>query len=505
MFEIIHGSHAGRKLEMLGKGQARVLARVDLNVACKRVLSATSKCYLAGIEKEDGGARVSGKVVTRIIYIDEFDGFNSEERTDTFTERLVVKVGGSVSMNAAAIVLETNVTDNAGQSVEVDSVIDLVLVGLVEKETKFVAGITGQAEARRERTKISTFDRAIEERFSADEKLELDKNCMGVLGVDCSACVRDIYVDDGRVTIKGTISANVIAVKNGETAVMHNAVHEFDFSKTVHLSGLTAEDTVFGNVAVAGVAIKAENKIKPELSIEVDLVFNGHVVVTREIEFVKDAFASDFGLNFSSVAAEQTVALQQANLGVDVEGNMTMPGNAPYIARIFTASGAHITSINLGVSDGKVSIEGVLTATVVYECEEKQIHSHEAQVPFSTNVRIEGIGEGFAVQASVSVIVCYIKARRGKELMVDAKLGVSISASQIETCELTAEITQGEAKSRDDSAIVIYSVEAGEGLWEVAKRISMPTAEIIKQNPGCEKGVATGDKIFIYRQQVINF
>ena len=68
MFEPVYGTVTQRKLEMLGKGQARVSARMDLKAACKKVLSSSAKCYLAGIERGDGGeVRVNGKVVTDMI------------------------------------------------------------------------------------------------------------------------------------------------------------------------------------------------------------------------------------------------------------------------------------------------------------------------------------------------------------------------------------------------------------------------------------------------------
>jgi LysM repeat protein len=297
----------------------------------------------------------------------------------------------------------------------------------------------------------------------------------------------------------------VLSIKSGETTTMNSMAHEFDFTKTVHVQGLSAEDTVFGSVAVAGVTVKADNKVKPELNAEIDIAFSGFVLSARDVEYVADAFSFDNALNFTTSSVEHTNALPQANQVVDIEGNMTMPANSPYIARILTSSGAHITGVNIGCADGKVTVEGVVSATVVYECEEKQIHSHDVQVAFNTSVRVEGIGSTFNIQASVGVVTCYIKARRGKELMVDAKLAVSISAAETNTRDMTAEITLGEAKQCDDSAIVIVMPEQGETLWDIAKRIGMPVADIVKQNPNCSQGVNTGDRIFIYRQQVINF
>ena len=182
-----------------------------------------------------------------------------------------------------------------------------------------------------------------------------------------------------------------------------------------------------------------------------------------------------------------------------------MPDSSPYISKILCTTGTNIASVNIVPADNKVTIEGVMNANVVYECDEKMIHHHVSQVPFSTSLKLDGITAGFNVAASVHPMSCNIKARRGRELLVDAKIGIALNAVARSSEKICTDITVGEAKVRDDAAIVIYMVRDKETLWEVAKHLNIPSTEIVKQNPSCANALTAGDRILIYRQAVINF
>jgi len=503
--EVILGTVDQKRMKHFGRGSVKVSTKVELKAAAKKVLSTTASVHGLAVERAEEEFRISGKVTTRVIYIDEFDAFNSEDRTDNFADKIVVRgmeVFGNPSVNAT--ILETVAQDFADMVtlIDVESVVELNLMGLVASEVRFASGVQGDAEVKMQKTKISTFGSMMEEKFSTDERVELDKNCTGVLGVDFRATVRDIDCNDGRVTVKGVVSANVIGVKTTETSVIYNSVHEFDFVKNINMADLSMDDAAIGNIAIGGTKISAENKGKPELVLEVDLVFSGAVVKTREIEFAVDAISFDNYISLTPAEMENMICGPQTNVVADIEGNVIMSNNS-FISRILCVNGAGINGVNIVPADGKVTIEGVLAATVVYECEDKQTHTHRMQVPFSTTVRTEMSGDN--MQVTATVMGCHVKARRGKELLVDAKLGLCIAVTRTEITQVTGNILLGEPKQRDDSAIMIYIVDEVETLWDVAKRINISSNEIIKQNPFVGDGVKPGDKLFIYRQNVVSF
>ncbi|MCL2851181.1 MAG: DUF3794 domain-containing protein [Firmicutes bacterium] len=507
MFEVVYGTKGMRNLEQLTKTQIKVDARLDLKVGVKKILEASSRCYLGEMERTETEVRVSGRVVTRVIYIDETDSFNSEERHDNFSERLILKDGvNASSLSPVAHVIDTRLVDNSNPSaVEVQNIVDVTLLGLVASEIKFVTDLSGDVECKRDRVAVTTFGDMINTRFEVEEVVDIDRACVGILGSDVSASLRDIVVGEGKITLKGVVSANIVGVRSGESTHIYNDVVEFDFSKTITSKIIGLEDMVTGTLMVSNVGVRIENKERVQLVLTAELAFIGHTVVSENLDIVADAFSFTNLLNFGQMDVSGVNVLPQVNTLVDVEGNLTLGEKSPYITKIMSVGASKINSINLVPANDKVTVEGVLQTQIVYECEEKIVHTHLAAVPFSTVVKIDGCSTKHTMQAYASVQFCKVKARRGRELLVDARVSLNLSVSSAVTSVLTSDVVVGDAKITEEGAIMIYTVAQAETLWDVAKRISCRTSEIVAQNPHVEGGLKAGDKLFVYRQQVVNF
>jgi len=140
----------------------------------------------------------------------------------------------------------------------------------------------------------------------------------------------------------------------------------------------------------------------------------------------------------------------------------------------------------------------------VYECEDRQIHSHVAQVPFSFTVKSNGCNSQSSIYANIVPVQCVIKARRGKELLVDAKVSVNMGASNGKDVKIISGAVKGGDRTELGAAIQIHYVGVAETLWDIAKRTSTATSEIIKQNPAIADGMKDGDKIVVYRQRIVS-
>jgi len=504
-FEVVYGTRPLRNLSQIAKAQVKSDTRIE--VSYKKILETSARCFVGEVSHEGNEVRVSGRVVTRVIFIDEMDTFNSQEKTETFNERLVLSNAESVvSVTPNAHLVDTRVTDSSSMHhVEVQNIVDITLLGLISREATFVRDVQGDCESRREKVSVSTFGMRIENRFEVEETIDLDKNCEGVLGTDLSAYIRDIVVGDGKVTVKGAVCVNVVATRRAEELSIFNDMIEFDFSKTITNAQINMNDHVMGQVTITNVTVRAENREKPTLVVTGELCFMGHTVISEEIEQISDAFSFTNLLNFASGNVEGCSALAQHNSVVEIEGNVTMTEKMPFITRVVSVGHSRISSVNIIPVNDKATLEGVMMTNITFECEERVLHSHVVAVPFQATVKMEGITATHSIQTHLSVLSSKVKARRGKELLVDAKLGLSISSTTTKTSTVVADVIVGETIARDDSAILIYTVGENETLWDIAKRIACRTSEILAQNPDAETSLKAGDKIFIYRQQVVNF
>jgi len=241
------------------------------------------------------------------------------------------------------------------------------------------------------------------------------------------------------------------------------------------------------------------------LIVTAEVHFQGATIVAEMTEQVIDAFGYNNVPVMVGANVEVASALPMHNSFIDVEGNLAMPEGTPFITRVASVSGAQVGGVNMVPGSDKATIEGVMTATVTFECEEKQLHLFPVKLPFSAVIKMESLSTAHNIELRLAVLGVKVKARRGKELLVDARLGVTVSAHASATMRVVAEVGLGDVIMPDDSAILIYTVGANETLWDVAKRITVPTAEILRHNPSAEHGLKAGERLFIYRQQVVNF
>jgi len=495
-----------KNLGAIANSQVRVPVRMELQNLCKKVLSTTATCFVTGMEHKDAEIRVNGKVVTRIIFVDEFDGYNSEENTTEFSEKFTPKNAPAGCNPMAGIVATASPKTHKNEADLINAVtcehtVNVALTGLVGKEVSYVHELKGDVEMQTAPASIATYGNNFMEKFEIGETFSLDQNIDGILGTELNAYVREIVVANEKFTIKGVAAVSVAAVKSadGSQSVCGN-LYEFDFAKTFNKKEIHESDIICGSVTVSNLGMKVENRTSPELVIEAELCFNGHSIVRRDINMVTDAFSCDHVLEFAHGTATDTIAVAQTNIIADVEGNVSMPENSPFIGKVLFASSPIVGSVNVKPQEDKVIVEGVLTSHIIYECEEKHVYSHTAEVPFSLTAKIENCTPTHNVSVALAPMSCNVKARRGKELLVDARMGVNLCATANGEVKLTANVTKGAEKAKGNHAITIKIAGAKDTLWDCAKQSSIPTAEILRQNPHAANGITDGDRLVMYKK-----
>jgi LysM repeat protein len=505
--EANNGKYTQKKLVGVGTGQTKVPARLELKTPAKKILGVIPTILVGGVEKRDEECVVNGKVITRVIFIDEMNGFNSEERADEFSTAVKtprgLNIDGVVPM---AQILQTTGDKHAKadgdviNSVSCEHVVNAGVTGLEAREISFVQNVGNNTETKTQEREITTMGECICEKFDVGEVFKLEQNVEGVLGVELNAVVKSVVCKDDKIVLKGLACAGVSVVKStADGQTIQNSAHDFEFTKTFNKK---CAEVICGNILVSDVNIKIEQREKPELVLDATLCFTGYTVQNHTIKAVEDAFSCTHNVDLSHSEITHAVTTPSANTFSDIEGNVTMPAGSPYISRVLWSNVGGVGSINVKPSNDRCTIEGVLNATLVYECEEKQIHSHNVEVPFSIGAKIDGCTNEHTILASVTPIQCNIKARRGRELLVDARVGVNSCGHKHETGEVVSAVTVGAAKEPDTHSIIIHTVQSGETLWQIAKGSCLPTAEIVRQNPGVDAGINAGDKIVMYKRRV---
>lgn len=504
--EVLKENLVEQELVLLDNIQLKMEHKVVLPENAKKIIGVS--CQLLGQNSQVIGNEVllTGNFVTRLVFINEFEKFDSQDFTEAFEKKIAVKAGSETEQIFTQIRLADSKWQLQDNQVVLDNLVAVELQSIKVHDWQVVSDLTGDVEVRKTEHQILTFNSQVTEKFEIVENIELESNCEGVLGVDVNPNLKDITVSGGKINLKGSALVNLTGVKLlDNVSVPYNAIHEIDFSKSVAVNGVTANDFASGVITVNNVEIHIENSQKGAvLVLKLELVFQGCVYCNHKFNCVVDAISFAKELTFQTVQANYVEVLPQVNTTVDIENNINLAPNTPYIAHVLAVEGARVNNLTVNVADGKTMLEGVLAMNLWLENEEHIITGEHYEVPFQTHVRMDNLDRDFTVKATVLPLTVNAKARRGTEILIDAQLSVVVQASTPKQISIVNNLEEGADKIDDGSAIRIYIIGEKENLWDLAKRTNLSCASLLQQNPNLENGCTTGERIVVYRHENVN-
>lgn len=504
--EVLMENLAEQELTVLDQVQLRIEQKLTLPDNAKKIMGVACRLLGQNTVITDNEITITGNIVTRLVFVNEFDKFDSQDVSESFEKKVTVKDIGEIKQ----IFATTNLIDSHWQlndnCIALNNVLLVTVKGVKGHELQIVSDLTGDVEVCKTEHQILTFNSAITDKFEITEDIELDANCEGVLGIDTNPNLKDVVASTGKVSTKGTLLVNVLGIKNLENnSTPYNFIHEIDFAKSISVNGVTGEDLVTGVISVDSVQMQIENSHqKPVLKITAELVFNGCVYSNRKFNTVTDAISFDKELTLQTTELRYVDVLPQVNTSIDLESNINLAPNTPYISHVLAVDGARINNLQTTPADGKIMLEGVLVTNLLLENEEHMITGDTFEVPFQTHVRIDNIETNYAVCTTVVPLMVNVKARRGTELLVDAKFAVSVQASTAQSVMVVNNLIEGQNKVDDGSAIRIYIIGEKETLWDLAKRTNLSCSALLQQNPNLENGCTPGERIVVYRHENVN-
>lgn len=503
--EVLTENLAGQELILLDNVQIKSEQKIPFPAGAKKIISVTRCLMKQKTVVEQNEVLLSGNLVTRLIFINEFDKYDSEDVSDTFEKKITVK-DNNINQIYAHACLVKNDSKFSDTEINVSSIMSLVVQGVKTQDIRIVNDLTGDVEVQKKEESILNFNSHLNEVFEITENIQLDNFCEGVLGIDVNPILKDVIASSGKVNLKGVLKANVLCLKTVDgISVPYNVTHEIDFSKSLVVNGLTDDDLAIGNIYVENIQMHIENNQQGAvLVLSCEINFDGNTYVNRKFNMVTDAISFDKELTLQTCELTYTEILPQVNTIVDIENNINMAPDAPYISQVVSVDGMRVDSLQTNVADNKAILEGVLVINLLLESEDHILNGECFEVPFQSYVRVDNLDRDHFVRASVVPLMVNVKARRGKELLVDAQLGVTIQTESKKIISVVNSLIEGSTKVDDGSSIQIYIIGEKENLWNLAKRTNLSCEALLQQNPNLENGCVPGERIVVYRHEKVS-
>ena len=454
------------------------------------VLTAYASVHLTGAEAGSGEVRYYGRALFSIVYED--------------TERRVCRAEKGVEFTASAkdgrvvpahTVRARAQTENLSLRREGASLFVTALIGTdvaVFGEQSFDYLADGDLVCRRE--PVNLFCAHLAQGASeTEDDVEVD-GAGDILQHAETVHLTRAACGGGLLTLEGEVSLGLLALRGDGLVSFERLV---PFRMELPSEAAQAGCRAAAEVTVPEVRLGVEAEDGGNARIHAELALKAEAVVYEEVSVsgVTDAFSRTHRVALVYADSRSEGAGETTAFSERVSGRAALSSPVNFSdtleAVVFSRAEANLMRGNNGMH-----VEGVALATLLVKGAEGR-RGVEMSLPFSVPVQ--------ASDAAVSVLVCGMSARQKEEGVIDAEATLKFTLTEriFGEARLVSSAEEGELLPVNDSAVSVYVPRAGDGLWELSKRLGKSPDEVAASNPGLEFPVREGQRVIIYRKKTL--
>lgn len=310
------------------------------------------------------------------------------------------------------------------------------------------------------------------------------------------ALVTRVNASEGQVEVEGEIVLSVCALVGEGNLSSYERI--LPFKMTIPCDDAFGQVRAWARVAVNSAHLTAgvdEDKETSKILFTYCLSADCFLSSKEQLSLPADAFSTCCGLTLKKGKGVGRYLTNTEKRVERVSGSATLSENfeGDVVLKCATVPKAELA---LKKTENGFDAEGIVTAEVIFCGVDGAHRSAVLNLPclFPIGVRAE--------EAEADAVVCGLNVRRNKDGQIDAEATLKIALRCFEKgeWEYIAEAVEGELYEENTCAISLFTMRAGEDLWQVAKRLARDPEELKRSNPELEFPVKEGERLFVYRQ-----
>lgn len=464
-----------------------------------RILDVSADGKIISLDAQGGAARVFGRVNFKVLYLNVDGETRGLDYFADFTE-VIQNDGLSGKMYAQIDVID--VDTSVGGGMKLNAVVKITIYQVVENDKKCLVGADDDVYVESREIKCQRFAASFTAPFSVTDEYDTKTDVMKILLTRAETYVDKATAGMGNVLLSGASDVTVTYLADDKVVVknFHIPYSEEFSADGVEIGQKLSVEVVVKNVKVVLSGIEGSNVIK----VEVENEANVRAYDVTEEKVAKDVFC---------IENELTVARETAATGIyggfeffrdNVTGVASLSTELPAVLEVIGVTSANNGVARARAEDGKIVVEGVFFANVLYR-DENGLSSVSLEVPYSLPFMSENTVPSDELRAIGAVMNVQAKLKREREIEVSAELGFMTEIVRRVECEYIAEATVGEMKEVNKSAVSVFVAEEGDTLWDAAKALSARPDDIGAQNPDAVAPFKEGQKLFYFREISFEF
>ncbi len=480
----------------------------DVNPDILKILQLDASSCVTSKEITDGRCAIGGRVDLKILYIPDSErekiksiitSFDFAQNVDSQT----IKTGMSADVASNVEKAEFTLINSRKMRVKVAVGVDYEVIAERNLEIAVEASDSGNAELLRENVRLQNCVDLSETDFVLKESAEVSgthASINEILKVDAKVTDTEYKSIPGKIVAKGAVNVSALytdndcGVQSMESEIPFTEVFECDDAGDETICDIdyciseirySVSEDGDGDRRILDLEITVGVRIKATENVSIDMICDCYEPFMKT-ELLKE-----------EVELEEIVSrpFTQNTIREMVETSQGAPG----ISGIYDViTRPYVTKAQL--MNGKLMTEGMIEAYILYltDSAETPVYSMKREIPFSYALDGECDGDNLIPEIKAEVKHTAYNLNVAGEIELRCILALNANIIRKRKIELINDVVTEEMEQNDRKGIVIYFVQHGDNLWEVAKRYAVPQDEILKFNDMTgEDALETGERLFI--------
>ena len=472
-----------------------------------RVYFADATANVNGGELTGSRATADGRVTFHVLYGQgDLSNIRALEATTDFSQALPLKEDygqlAAVRLQPKATVEHVSAKAFNGRLL-LQAILNLTAEAALPRTVSFIRDVTDTPEIQKISQTIA-MQRTVGEGEAQNlfrEEFELSDvlKITDTLFASAEAQVEDIMGGaDGKAVVTGTVTIDAYHTADLPGRPLVYTRHTMPYEQQVTLSGALgtalAAQTAVKDVAVLSQETEDGGRL---MRAEIQLATAIRAVEDQEISTLRDAFTTDgdaLELQARQVVFRSgTVNETAAESGRTV---MTLPEGSPRVKTPLLAFVRPVL-VNAEKQKDKLAVDGVLDMTLIYQTD-------DSDVPVSVRQE-ETFHTVFATEAQpgddLTLTAAQVEPSAVTGDRVELKYILRLYADGVRKNEAALVIDAAAVPAQEvGKGIILYFLQPGETMWDLAKRYRIPVDEITRLNPNLPDAPAAGTPVMAYKR-----
>ena len=453
-------------------------------------------------EVQDGKIKIDGCVNTYIMYLpdsgeDNLRGLNACLEFSKVIQIPECKEGMDPVVSVCIKDLECKVLN--GRKINIRAGLDVKVKLYANENVDIISGLNNGDDIQTLNETITANSMVgnsstrvyIKDTLNVDEKDEIAE----ILKSELCLVDNDIKISYNKVLSKCEVEVKIMYLtEDSRVGTVQGRIPAVGF---IDMQNVSEENICDINNEICNITIRPNSPEEHSIYVEVEIETTCTAYEKKEISLIQDLYSPVVNIGFSQKKINTTTNKTMKNK----EFTVTSKTNIPELVEGSLLDVEVIPNINKEqVTNSKVIYEGEMTVNFIFTNSNNTVNSKVSKIPFEFSIDNPMQNENVNVDTKVNVVSKNFDVKSNGD--VDCNIDIEAQAELSENASMNiidnVELQEDRINEEDYDSLIIYTVQKGDTLWNIAKRFRSTVDDIARVN-GIENpdNINVGQKLYI--------